>query len=548
MSHTEQVAELLLRWEELGEQGQHVSAEELCRECPGLLDEVRAKLRALQAVYRVPNQLDETAVPGAERTAAGAALPRVPGYEILGELGSGGMGKVYKARDLALNRLVALKMILSGVHARSGELARFKVEAEALARLHHPNIVQIYEVGECDGIPFLALEYVAGGSLDRHLQGKPLPPRQAAELVRTLADAVQHAHKHGVVHRDLKLSNILLADGGTLEPRISDFGLAKKLDELGQTQTGAVLGSPSYMAPEQAEGRIRDIGPVTDVYALGAILYELLTGRPPFAAATMMETLEQVRVQEPEPPRRLVPQVPRELEAICLCCLEKEPARRYPSAQVLAEDLERFLNGELVEARGSGVVGQLSRVLNRMQPIVRVQGRVRYLFWAALPLPFGANLVLYLIAGARPYYGPLALAVWLAAIVALLLLAYRLQQMRAFVSNPGVNRQLWSLRFGALLGMSTLTALSYALTPPGQPWDALAVFPQWAALAGVLFFVMGGLFWGRLYLVGLCGFLVALTMPLYLPLAPVALGLLVSGSLLLIVTKTELLRREEGQR
>ena len=288
---------------------------------------------------------------GPERVGAPAAalFPAVPGYEILEELGRGGMGVVYKARQAKLNRIVALKMILSGGYASDLELSRFRTEAEAIARLHHPTIVAVYEIGEYEGKPFFSLEFCSGGSLDRKLKGSPLPPLQAAGLVETLARAMQAAHEKNVIHRDLKPANILLADDGA--PKITDFGLAKKTDEAGQTVTGDIMGTPSYMAPEQASGKIQEISPATDVYALGAILYELLTGRPPFRAATKLETLMQVQLDEPAPPRQLQSLTPRNLEIICLKCLEKGKEKRYATAAALADDLRRFLTHEPIHAR-----------------------------------------------------------------------------------------------------------------------------------------------------------------------------------------------------
>ncbi len=276
----------------------------------------------------------------------------VPGYEILRELGRGGMGVVYQARHLKLDRVVALKMILAGGHAGGTELARFRTEAEAIARLQHPNIVQVYEIGEHDGRPFFSLEFCPGGSLDKKLNGLPLPPEEAAQLVETLARAMHSAHQAQVIHRDLKPANVLLTGDGT--PKITDFGLARKLDDIGQTQSGAIMGTPSYMAPEQADRKTRELGPACDIYALGAILYELLTGRPPFKAATLMDTLFQVLSDEPVPPGRLQSKTPRDLETICLKCLHKDPARRYPSAKALAEDLACFRRGEPIAARPVG--------------------------------------------------------------------------------------------------------------------------------------------------------------------------------------------------
>jgi WD40 repeat protein len=272
----------------------------------------------------------------------------MPGYELLKVLGRGGMGVVYQARHLKLNRIVGLKVILGGGHAGAADLDRFRTEAEAIARLQHPHIVQVFEVGEHDGLPFLSLEFCPGGSLDKKLAGTPLPPAEAAVLVEKLARAMHAAHQKGVIHRDLKPANVLLTEDGT--PKITDFGLAKKLDEAGQTQSGAVLGTPSYMAPEQAGGK-RKVGPAADVYALGAILYECLTGRPPFKAATTMDTLHQVLESEPVPPVQLNARVPRDLETVCLKCLDKTPAKRYPGAAELADDLGRWQRGEAVRAQ-----------------------------------------------------------------------------------------------------------------------------------------------------------------------------------------------------
>jgi serine/threonine protein kinase len=314
------------------------------------------------------------------RLAVGCERPAVPGYEILGELGRGGMGVVYQARQLGLNRTVALKMVLSGIHTGPNDLARFRAEATAIARLQHPNIVRIYDVGEAAGRPYFVLEFVAGGSLAQHLQGRPQPVRPAAQLVETLARAVHAAHANGVIHRDLKPANILLEESGVrgqstagassptpdpspltacfLTPKITDFGVAKcaggdgeARDLRGPTVTGELLGTPNYMAPEQAMVPRQPVGPAADVYALGAILYELLTGRPPFTGETPLATVLQVLHNEPVSVTSLRPNVPRDLENICLKCLWKEPRKRYGSALELAEDLQRFLRDEPIRAR-----------------------------------------------------------------------------------------------------------------------------------------------------------------------------------------------------
>jgi serine/threonine protein kinase len=300
--------------------------------------------------------------------ADGGEWPVVPGYQILGELGRGGMGVVYRARQLGLHRTVALKMVRTEIRTGTKDLARFRTEAAVIARLRHPNIVQIYDVGEAAGRPYFVLEYIAGGSLAAHLQGTPQRARPSAQLVETLARAVHAAHWKGVIHRDLKPANVLMDGSGAgdesagatslLTPKITDFGLAKCAggdgqapDVRGPTVTGELLGTPSYMAPEQAMIPLQPVGPAADIYALGAILYEMLTGRPPFNGETPLATVVQVLHHEPVSVTSLQPNVPRDLETICLKCLRKEPRKRYGSALELAEDLRRFLHKEPIRAR-----------------------------------------------------------------------------------------------------------------------------------------------------------------------------------------------------
>jgi hypothetical protein len=260
------------------------------------------------------------------------------------------MGVVYKAEQVGLKRLVAIKVILAGRYAGGDALARFRAEGQALARLQHPGIVQIHDIGQQDDKPYLILEFVEGGSLANRLNGTPWEPMAAATLVAKLARTMQAVHDQGIVHRDLKPANVLLTTAD--EPKITDFGLAKQLEAgQGLTASGAVMGTPSYMAPEQAGGRKRAIGSHTDVYALGAILYELVTGRPPFQAETPLDTILQVVSEEPEAPRRRCPQVPRDLETICLKCLQKDPSHRYASAREFAEDLERFQRREPIRGQ-----------------------------------------------------------------------------------------------------------------------------------------------------------------------------------------------------
>jgi WD40 repeat protein/tRNA A-37 threonylcarbamoyl transferase component Bud32 len=334
--------------------------------------------------------------------------PAIPGYEIVAELGRGGMGVVYKARQIGLNRMTALKIVRAGGQASAEDRMRFRAEAEAVASLQHPHIVQIYEVGEHEGTLFFSMEYIEGGSLKEKIQGLPQPVRPAVQLVETVARAVHYAHERGIVHRDLKPANILMATGEwrmlketdaatsvpmrgspLAAPKIADFGLAKRLDDVQQTQAGRILGTPTYMAPEQAAGRGQPAGPAVDVYALGTILFELLTGRPPFLADSSRATLARVGTEDPISPRRLQPKVPRDLETICLKCLEKDPQRRYASAQELAGDLRRFLANEPIKARPVGVGERLWKWARRRPAVAALSGL------ALLVAVLGFGLVTY---------------------------------------------------------------------------------------------------------------------------------------------------------
>ncbi len=342
------------------------SAEEVCRDTPELVHPVHEGWRKylafearLDEIFPEPESAGDAGAMQAED-----APPRVPGYELIGVLGRGGVGVVYKAVHLRLNRTVALKMLLAGAFATRAERQRFAREAELVAGLRHANVVQVYDVGDLDGRPYFTMEFIEGGSLADSIAGTPRPARQAAELVATLADAIAAAHAGGVVHRDLKPSNVLLTADGT--PKVTDFGLARRLEAgAGMTQTGFPVGTPSYMAPEQARGETHAIGPAVDVYALGAILYELLTGRPPFRAETPTETVHQVIHQDPAPPSRLNARVPRDLETICLKCLHKDPQRRYATAAALADDLRRFEEGRPIQARPLSRVARIWRRVRR---------------------------------------------------------------------------------------------------------------------------------------------------------------------------------------
>lgn len=363
MAHDERIDELV---EEILESDR--APEEICAHDPELLAAVVARLRKLRAIEAQFDSLFPASQARARtvynaRASAGGALPTIPDYEVQAILGRGGMGIVYKARHLKLNREVALKMLLSGSYASQQEQQRFMREAESVAALRHPHIVQVYEFGEVDGHAYYTMEYVGGGSLAEKLSGKVQPAVECGRMACALAHAVQAAHAAGIVHRDLKPANILLADGA---PKISDFGLARRLDQDSNlTNTGVRIGTPSYMAPEQMAGHAAALGPGVDVFALGAILYEMLTGHPPFRGDSLSDTERKLTTEEPAPPSRFNPKVPRDLETICLKCLEKEPRSRYASAGDLAEELERFLRHEPILARPIPPGERLARWVRR---------------------------------------------------------------------------------------------------------------------------------------------------------------------------------------
>jgi serine/threonine-protein kinase len=440
------------------------------------------------------------------------------------------MGIVYKALHVGLNRLVALKFIRSGAEATAEEVARFRTEAEAVARLQHPNIVQVHAVGECNGSSYQVLEFVAGGSLKARLDGAPVPPRRAAELLLQLARAVNYAHQRAIVHRDLKPANVLLTSEGV--PKVSDFGLAKRLDaDLGQTRSGALLGTPSYMAPEQAEGRCGAVGPATDVHALGAILYELLTGRPPFQAAAAVDTLEQVRWQEPVRPRSLQRHVPRDLESICLKCLEKAPGHRYGSAGALAEDLERFLQGEPIHARRFHLFDLLGRALSRSQYDVEfhTSSTLVLLF---TPIPVLAQLAVSVVPW--PAYPMAALGTSLVTLLAFLGLLLRHTRSAALFATKLAERQFWATWLGNLLATVSAALVFLPSVAADGTLNELSLFPLWCIIFGFTLFMMGSIYWGRLYVFGLAYFGLALLLPVRMEWAPLGFALIQSATLLAI--------------
>jgi serine/threonine protein kinase len=451
-------------------------------------------------------------------------------YELISEVARGGMGVVYRARQVDLDRIVALKMILAGRLADDEDVQRFRSEAEAAARLQHPNIVAIFEIGEIDGQHFFSMEFIQGISLARKLASGPVAQREAANYVRRIARAVHHAHKHGIIHRDLKPSNILLDSED--EPHITDFGLAKRLDgDKDRTRTGAVLGTPSYMSPEQAQGR-RDIGPAADVYGLGAILYELLTGQPPFHADTPIDTVWQVIQNEVAPPRLANGRIDHDLETICLKCLQKEPHLRYESAEALADDLQRYLDGESISARSFNVIDRIARTLERSQHEAHFATWSTMLLWMAVIIGVEHLLVFCLIQADQPR--------WLISAArfvqfALLAALFWFNRRSRLLPSTSAERELWTIWIGyfftyvGVIGITWLLFFLHELEQgekmPGS-WSEYLPYPFLALLAGLAFFVMGSNYWGRCYMIGAAFWVVAALMPLWLTLAPLAFGLL----------------------
>jgi serine/threonine protein kinase len=499
MSEDDPMMNAIVRWEELRAEGKDLAPEELCPDDPTLWEALRrrlAKRRRLSSFFSPPTT-------GPSQGLSAPPLPQVPGYDVLEVVGHGGMGIVYKARQVKLNRLVALKMILAG--GPPADLARFRTEAEAVASLEHPNIIRIYEVGEYAGHPYLVLEWADGGNLAEHLAGAPLPARSAALLLLPLARAAAFAHERGIIHRDLKPANVLLrtvdkdaaanASGPAPRgpgvpafplavPKIADFGLDKRLDaDQGQTQTGVVLGTPHYMAPEQALGRTRHAGPATDVYALGAVLYEMLTGRPPFTGSSLLETLEQVREHDPVPPSHLQPAVPPDLEVICLKCLHKSPADRYAGADELAADLRAYLDGEPIRARPLSTGEQIVRAIRHHNLDERVASAGTFLLlW--IPVCLLAHLAVYAFFRASPRFLVIITAVTILTVVCVPVATLAVNPcFRAFPRAIQQRlRNVWGAHFVAAL---LAPLLVWLVVGPDQ---LLMAYPVWHLLAGLAAF------------------------------------------------------------
>lgn len=462
---------------------------------------------------------------------------KIGDYEVLEEVARGGMGIVYRARQISLNRIVALKMILKGEFASALEIQRFQAEAEAAGALEHPNILPVYEVGQETHWHYFSMRLVDGGNLEGLIGRTPMPQRDAAKMMATVAHAIHHAHQHGILHRDLKPANILIDSRG--EPHISDFGLAKRLGKSsGPTRSGAIMGTPGYMSPEQASGQTRNVTTAADVYSLGAILYEMLTGQPPFDGQSTLDVLKKVVEQEPVRPRSVNPALSRELEAICLKCLEKNPSRRYASAEALAQDLTRFLNGETIAAASTNVLRRLVRVLEHSQHDAEFHK------WGAMLICFGVIILaghvatFLLICTKQPDS-----TLWISRGIQLVLETLCFWHLKPQSTQPAtsVERQLWSIWIGFLVAytanvMACRAMVHHALVERGvsgpEYWSELMLYPVSSILSGLAFFVMGSNYWGRCYQFGIAFFVLAIIMPLKLEWAPLAFGLLASSILI----------------
>lgn len=491
------------------------------REHPDLADEIKQLIVVGQMIDFVkvsPSAAATIAQNTSILTNNPTQLPATFGqYELREEIGRGGMGVVYKAWDKSLQRHVALKMILRGVHATAADLNRFRGEAQSAGGLTHPNIVPIYQVGEQDGQAYFSMKYVAGRTLAAVMADKPMHPRDAAKTMIAIARAVQHAHEKGILHRDLKPSNILIDETG--QPMVSDFGLAKRVEGgMSLTGTGAIVGTPSYMSPEQAEGT-RNPTPASDIYSLGAILYELLTGRPPFLAASAVETLLLVRSEEPVRPRALNPQIDVDLEFICRKCLEKTPEHRYATAGKLADDLDAFLAGEPVSARSSSLVYFVTRLLRETHHAPVLENWGLLWMWHSLKIFLLCAVTSAMhLGGVREHWPYMCL--WCIGLVAWGGIFWNLRRRGGPVTF--VERQIahaWAA--GVIASIGIFTAEVLLLRP------VLELTPLLSLAAGMVFLVKAGTLSGWFYIAaGLC---FVGTIPMAIlgpPISPLLFGVL----------------------
>jgi serine/threonine-protein kinase len=536
VARDEKLARLLTEFSEQMRQGRPPDLEQAARDHPELADELRELWAAVQIAeeFARPQSLsqnptiDRPTAPAAAAPAAPSGLPRSFGdFELLEELGRGGMGVVYKAWQKSLGRTVALKMILRGELASPADLARFRGEAESAARLDHPNIVAVHGFDECDGQAFFSMQYVEGTTLAQRVAGGPLPPREAAQLVATVARAVHHAHQNGILHRDLKPSNVLLDKQG--RPHVTDFGLAKRVAGPGGqpgvaslTRSGAIVGTPSYMPPEQVSGKRGLLSPASDVYSLGVILYELLTGRPPFQAAAPLDTLMLVLEQDPVPPRLLNPQVDRELEMICLKCLQKPADLRYPTARQLAEDLEAFLEGGELSARPSGLGYFVGRMLRQTHHAPVLENWGLLWMWHSLKILLLCAVTNWMawkgIDSHTPY-----LVLWSVGLLTWGWIFWTLRRRGGPVTF--VERQIAHLWGAGIIASICMFVVEWVI---GR--HVLELSPMLAVAAGMIFFAKAGILSGEFYFWALAMFVTAGLMAVFPDVAILLFGVVSAAS------------------
>ena len=511
-THDEQLANLLTELTDRVQAGAIVNLEEVCAANP----EVAAELRQLWGAVMVAEAAGSISVAPAAMTPSGSRygkaaltldLPcQLGDYELLEEIGKGGMGVVYRARQISLNREVAVKMILRGQCATSADRRRFRAEAEAVARLSHPGIVPVYEVGEIEGSPYFSMKYVKGRTLAQLLADGMMPPRESARILAAVARAIDFAHEQGVLHRDLKPSNILLDERG--EPHVTDFGLAKQLtDEASLTRSNAVIGTPAYMAPEQASGGREQVGPASDVFSLGTILYQTLTGRPPFQAASPVDTILMLRDQDVVPPRVVNPRADGDLAMIALRCLQKPIALRYKSAGALANDLEAYLKDEEIEARKGNpwqVVASWFRETHHA-PVLENWGRLW--MWNGVVL-FGICAVTQLFHSLgwddrRGYLFLWTIVLWIWVIY-----FWRLRRLEGPVTF--VERQIAHVWVASIIAIALLFGVEWLLKLP-----VLTLSPVLGLIAGMVFVVKAGILTGTFYVNALALFACACLMTVF---------------------------------
>ncbi len=507
--HDQKLADLLAELTDAVCRGEPVDFDATCRQHPELADELRNLWGAVLVTDTAATSQEELPATSDDASSGrwrSVELPTTVGdYELLEEVGRGGMGVVFRARQISLDREVAVKMILRGRLASDEDLRRFLAEASATARLEHPNIVPIYDVGDFDGRPFFSMKYIEGETLAQRLRSGPLPQREAAGWVATLARAIAFAHRHGILHRDLKPSNILLADDGT--PMITDFGLAKQLGtKVDLTRSGMLVGTPAYMSPEQAGGRRESSGPASDVYSLGCVLYAALTGRPPFVADSPMELVMMVIEQEPTAPRELRPSIDRDLEMIVVRCLQKPVELRYASADALADDLEAYLGDEPVAVRSGHFNQVVARLFRETHHAAVLENWGVLWMWHSLALVLACLATWLLDIGGVTQRSAYA-SVWTLGLGAWAAVFWKLRQRMGPVTF--IERQIAHLWGAAMIAIALLFPLEWWL---GMP--VLSLSPMLAVISAMVFIIKGGMLSGTFYVHAAALLLAAVAMAL----------------------------------